>query len=240
MDGGVGVSTVTSVSNAPSSAAPSTRPARPPSQIVTAVEVLLVYSGILLYIWRWQITHPRAWTALLAAVLLSHVAHGDTVRELGLTASGLRSNAESVLPIIVALYLPLLLYGFESHALTLIMPGKKTLEWFLSYGLWAAFQQYLAQSYFHNRLMRVVASRHLSSLLVAIMFGAAHIPNPVLMVATTIGGLIFSEAFARHRNVWPLALAHTAGGFLIAAVAPPWLLHNMRVGPGYFYSGRRY
>jgi len=209
------------------------------SQVATALELLLVYSGILLYIWRWQTAHPRALMPLLAVVLLSHVAHRDTPRKLGLTTVGLRTNAESVLPLMAALYLPLLAYGFARHTLALVAPGAQILKWFTSYGLWAAFQQYLAQSYFHNRLMSVVRSRRLSSLLVGIMFGAAHIPNPVLMAATTIGGLIFSEAFARHRNIWPLALAHTAGAFLIAALAPASLIHNMRVGPGYFFYGAR-
>ena len=235
------VSTVPSVKEAPSTAAGSAppAPASPVSQVATALELLLVYSGILLYIWRWQTTHPRAWAPLLAVVLLSHVAHGDTAPKLGLTTVELRANAEAVLPVMAALYLPLFAYGFARHTLTLVAPGTQTLEWFTSYGLWAAFQQYLAQSYFHNRLMSVVRSRRLSSLLVAIMFGAAHIPNPVLMAATTIGGLIFSEAFARHRNIWPLALAHTAGAFLIAAVAPASLIHNMRVGPGYYFYRMR-
>ena len=235
------VSTVPSVSEAPSTAAGSAppAPASPVSQVATALELLLVYSGILLYIWRWQTTHPRAWAPLLAVVLLSHVAHGDTARKLGLTTVELRANAEAVLPLMAALYLPLFAYAFARHTLTLVAPGAQTLEWFTSYGLWAAFQQYLAQSYFHNRMMSVVRSRRLSSLLVGIMFGAAHIPNPVLMAATTIGGIIFSAAFARHRNIWPLALAHTAGAFLIAALAPASLIHNMRVGPGYFFYGAR-
>jgi membrane protease YdiL (CAAX protease family) len=71
------------------------------------------------------------------------------------------------------------------------------------------------------------------------MFGAAHIPSPILMVATTLGGFIFAEVFTRHRNIWPLALAQAVGGFLIGALSPPALIHNMRVGPGYFTYGLR-
>jgi membrane protease YdiL (CAAX protease family) len=108
-----------------------------------------------------------------------------------------------------------------------------------AYGVWCAFQQYLAQSYFHNRLMEVIRNRHLSSLLVGIIFGSAHIPNPILMVATTVAGVVFAEVFARHRNIWPIALAQTVGGLLIAAVSPASLIHNMRVGPGYLFYGLR-
>jgi membrane protease YdiL (CAAX protease family) len=109
----------------------------------------------------------------------------------------------------------------------------------LGYTSWCAFQQYLAQSYFHNRLMEAVRNRHLSSLLVGIIFGSAHIPNPILMVATTVAGFVFAEVFARHRNIWPIALAQAVGGLLLAAVSPASLMHNMRVGPGYLFYGLR-
>jgi membrane protease YdiL (CAAX protease family) len=131
------------------------------------------------------------------------------------------------------------IFGLASGRLAFVAPGKAALVYFLSYGLWCLAQQYLAQSYFHHRLMSIMANRHLSSLLVAVMFGAAHIPNPVLMIATTIAGFIFAEMFARHRNIWPLALAHVVGGFLAAALTPAALIHNMRVGPGYFFWGLR-
>src|SRR5712692_9343486 len=95
-------------------------PASPPSagprpslgQLATMLEVLAVYSGILLYIWRWQAAHPRAWMALLAVILLSHVAHRDTLRKLGLSLAELRSSAEFVLPVIALVYVPLAILGF--------------------------------------------------------------------------------------------------------------------------------
>ena len=40
------------------------------------------------------------------------------------------------------------------------------------------------------------------------------------MVATFIAGVVFAEVFARHRNIWPLALAQAVGGLLLAAVSP--------------------
>jgi len=206
-------------------------------RLAAALEVLLVYAGILLYIWRWQFTFPRAWVALLAFVLASHAAHRDSLQQLGLTLGGLRSSAQTILPLAVALFLPIAIYGLGSGKLLLAVPSTRTLISFAGYGLWSLFQQYLTQSYFHNRLMHFIDNRHLSSLVVALMFGGAHIPNPILMVATTVGSFILAEVFARHRNIYPLALAHTVGGFLIAALSPAALIHNMRVGPGYFFFG---
>ena len=151
----------------------------------------------------------------------------------------MRANAQMVLPIALAFYIPLLAFGFARHVLTLVPVNRHAAASLLGYGGWCAFQQYLAQSYFHNRLMEAVRSRHLSSLLVGIIFGSAHIPNPILMVATTLVGFVFAEIFARHRNIWPLALTQAVGGLLLAAVSPASLMHNMRVGPGYFFYGLR-
>jgi len=200
---------------------------------------MLVYAGIVAYIWRWQTTYPRSWMALWGIILLSHLVHHDTFRKLGLSLADMRANAQMVLPIALAFYVPLLVFGFARHSLKLVPVNRHAAASLLGYGMWCAFQQYLAQSYFHNRLMEAVRSPHLSSALVGIIFGSAHIPNPILMVATTVAGFIFAEIFARHRNIWPLALAQAVGGLLLAAVSPAWLMHNMRVGPGYLFYGLR-
>jgi hypothetical protein len=206
-------------------------------RLLTAAEAMVFFACVLLDIWRWQYTHPRVWILLLAAMLLTHIVHRDTPRTLGLGRLELRGSAAAVLPIALALYLPLLVFGLASGRLALLLPNRAALLYFTGYGAWCIGQQYLTQSYFHNRLLVVIRNPHLSSALVAVMFGAAHLPNPVLTAATALAGFIFSKVFARHRNIWPLALAQTVGGILIASVAPPSLIHNMRVGPGYWHWG---
>ncbi len=210
-----------------------------PARILTALEVALLYAGIMGYIWRWQYTHPHAWMALYAVILASHVLHRDTLVGLGLSWKELLPSARLALPLAIALCLLMLFYGFARHSLVLIPPTAQSLIPLLGYGGWCLFQQYLTQSYFHNRLMLIIRNRHLSSALIGIMFGATHIPNPILMIVTLIVGFIFAEIFARHRNIWPLALAQAVGGLLLAAVAPDALVHHMRVGPGYLFYGVR-
>lgn len=234
MNVGIPMSTITSVDEIKArSAAHSWLP------MYSALEVILVYAGIVSYIWRWQHIYPHFWMVLWGVILVSHFLHRDTFRRLGLSFAGMRANAEVVLPIALAFYVPLLIFGFARHALTFVPVNRHSVASFVGYGAWCAFQQYLTQSYFHNRLMEAVRNRHLSSLLVGIMFGSGHIPNPILMVATTVAGFVFAEVFARHRNIWPIALAQTVGGLLIAAVSPASLIHNMRVGPGYLFYGLR-
>ena len=212
---------------------------RRPLAIATSFEVALIFTGILAYIWRWQHTTPRVWMVLWALILLSHVLHRDSLSGLGLGRRSLRASAQLVLPLAILLFVPLLFYGFARHRLLFLHPTWQSLVALVGYGGWCAFQQYLTQSYFHNRLMLVIRNRHVSSALVGIMFSATHIPNLILMVATLVAGFVFAEVFARHRNIWPLALAQAVGGLLLATVAPDSLLHHMRVGPGYFFYGIR-
>jgi membrane protease YdiL (CAAX protease family) len=176
---------------------------------------------------------------LLALVLVSHVAHRDRPAAMGLTLDGLRASAQAVLPLALALFLPAVIYGFAHRDLLLLPPGGAVLTSFATYGVWCIFQQYLMQSYFHHRLMSVSDNRHLTSALVALMFGAAHLPNPILTVVTALGGFLLAEIFARHRNIFALAFAQTVGGFLVAALSPASLIHGMRVGPGYFFFDLR-
>ena len=213
--------------------------ARGPLAIATASEVALIFAGILAYIWRWQHTVPLAWIPLWALILVSHLLHHDTVRSLGLGRTSLRASAQWVLPLAIVLFLPLLIFGWAHHRLVALRPTWQSLLSLLGYGAWCAFQQYLTQSYFNNRLVLIVRNRHVSSVLIGIMFSATHIPNVILMVATLIAGIIFAEVFARYRNIWPLALAQAVGGLLLAAVAPDALMHHLRVGPGYFFYGIR-
>ncbi len=205
----------------------------------TAIEVLAVYAGILAYIWRWQYSHPLAWAGLAGAVVASHAVHRDPWGQLGLSLAELRASASMALPLFVILAVPLVVFALLKHLLVPEWPGPRAALYFVGYGTWCVIQQYLAQSYFYNRLEGTLENRHLSAALVALMFGGAHIPNPELMVVTTLGGFLFSEIFAMHRNILPLALVQTVGGALVGALSPAWLIHNMRVGPGYFFYGIR-
>jgi len=211
------------------------RPMRVAGAVLTASEVLAVYAGILLYIWCWQDTHPYLWIPLLAAVLFSHWVHHDTPKEMGLTGHEFWPCARLCLPVLAAVVLPAVVYGLWNHSSAARLESAHVWLSLGGYLLWCSFQQYLTQSYFHRRLMKIIRTPHLSSLVIATMFAGAHIPNPVLMAATFAGGLVFAEIFIRCPNIWPLAFVQAVAGFLIGVLSPSWIIHSMRVGPGYFF-----
>jgi hypothetical protein len=207
--------------------------------LVTAIEVLSIYAGILFYIWRWQHTHPYFWMVLLGMVMLSQLLYRDRLQDMGLTRHELGPCARVVFPLLVAIAIPAAIIALWQRDWVIVLPYRFDWLSFTAYIIWCFFQQYLMQSYFHRRLRTIIKTPHLSSLAVAIMFAGAHVPSPVLMVATLAGGLMLAEVFVRHPNVWPLALAQAIAGFLIAVLTPATLIHHMRVGPGYYFYNLR-
>ena len=122
-----------------------------PARTFTALEVALLYAGIMGYIWRWQYPYPHAWMALYAVILASHVLHRDTFVGLGLTLTELLASARLALPLAILLCLLMLFYGFARHRLLLIQPTAQSLIPLLGYGSWCLFQQYLTRARGTNR-----------------------------------------------------------------------------------------
>lgn len=100
--------------------------------------------------------------------------------------------------------------------------------------IWAFAQQFLAQSFFFLHFEYLLRSGRQAVLATALVFSAAHIPNPVLVPVTLVGGLIFSELFRRNRTLYMLAVAQALVALCLAISVPETVLHDMRVGIGYF------
>lgn len=100
--------------------------------------------------------------------------------------------------------------------------------------MWAFAQQFLAQSFFFLHFEYLLRSGRRAVAATALLFASAHIPNPVLVPVTLVGGLILSELFRRNRTLYALAVAHAAVALCLAISVPESVLHDMRVGIGYF------
>jgi len=115
---------------------------------------------------------------------------------------------------------------FRNHAL----------EWgFVAYIGWALVQQFILQDFFLARLLRLTRTRTVAVLSAGLMFAIAHVPNPVLVIATVVWGTVACTLFLRYRNLYVLALAHAILGMCIAVAVPNHLHHHMRVGLGYVH-----
>lgn len=219
------------------------RPLTP--RAVAAVEVLAVFAACQLFLWRFSQRYRRGWVLILALMLASMLVRRDSLEKLGLT---LRHAAGAARWMAVGLLLgaaPLLVFGARHGRIGLLLPDAQALVQFLAYFGWCALQQFALQSYLHNRLLDAAGPNanpagsglrpRWTSLALGLIFASLHLPNPVLTIATLLGGVAMGEVFVRYRNIWILALGQALIGTAILVALPDAWHHRLRVGPGYHW-----
>jgi len=196
------------------------------------VELAIAYALILLVIWT-----PRPWQKILwwvAAAAL--VAIASTSFE-GLQAMGLRRENffRSLWVVGVALLVAAVAVVLAVWLRTLHIPASPLLfiETYVGYIIWTFVQQLLLQCFFLSRLLRLIPNPKLAAGVAALIFAAAHLPNPILAPVTLLWGLAACLLFLRYRNLYTLAIAHAILGVTLAITVPGPVVHNMRVGLGY-------
>jgi hypothetical protein len=106
--------------------------------------------------------------------------------------------------------------------------GIDDMGWLL---VWGGAQQWLLQTTF-LREAQGRAGRH-GWLAAPLLFGALHLPNPFLTIATTTAAVGWCAIYRRHPNVVPLALSHAIGTWIILGVFDAATTGRLRVGYGY-------
>jgi len=204
------------------------------------MQVAAFFILLMLYIW-WIV--PRDFppltlgglTLLVVIAVGSSRLHGDGPLELGFRLDNLRRSAREVgtatlvaAPLIVAAG-AVAGGGLRLNPVPPLSP--------IGYPVWALVQQYALQGFVYRRLCNAWGRPGVAAAGAALLFGAAHYPNPVLMVSTTVGGFVWSSLYRSAPNLYTLALSHGWLGVLLMASFPPELLHELRVGPSYWNHG---
>jgi membrane protease YdiL (CAAX protease family) len=203
-----------------------------PSKRRDWMEIGVAYVLILAVEWT-----PRPWQRLLwlvaaAVVVFILIRSLDDWAALGLRVADFGRSLWIVGAALVVAAGAILIAA-KMHTL-LVVDGSWTLpETFGAYALWTGVQQFLLQGFFLLRLLRVMPRPWQAALAAALLFAAAHVPNPFLMPATLIWGFVACLLFLRYRNLYPLMMAHAILGITLAITVPGPVVHNMRVGLGY-------
>lgn len=195
-------------------------------------ELVVGYALILTVVWTKGRLQIVLFWASLAWIILASVLSGVNWRQMGLGLAGLRQS----------LWVPVAALAFAAAAMalaarlhTLHAPSSPSAFarrfWF--YCISALMQQFLLQVFVLLRMLPIVADSRKAVAASAVLFAAAHLPNPVLTPATLIWGATSCWLFLRYRNLYTLGVAHALLGICIAVAVPGAVSHNMRVGLGY-------
>jgi|SRR5579863_4390332 len=210
-----------------------TQPDLPPRSRARALtEIVVCYLLILIVIWTPRPWQRWLWWVAAASIVVCTCISFDGVRAMGLRpARPLRSAwvAGAALAIAAAA----IAIASALHTLV-VQPGPFAFtRAYYAYSIWAFAQQFLLQSFFLLRFLRVFAAPRSAALAAAGIFALAHLPNPVLTPITLIWGFAACFVFLRSRNLYTLGIAHAVFGITIALTVPGHVDHNMRVGYSY-------
>jgi hypothetical protein len=192
-------------------------------------EVLFVFGGVVAFIWRLQFTFPDFAIVLLVFIVATFFVHRDGFSDLGFGSGGLVGGMK-------ALALPTALIA-GVLIVTRVPDGFLTIDRLAGLGKyfsWCLLQQFVLQSFFANRLLLVMKDPRRAAWLNGAIFAAVHIPNPVLVPVTFLGGYLLTRVFFSNRNLLPLALSQAIIGSLLSVALPVAWHHGLRVGPGFY------
>lgn len=191
---------------------------------------------ILSYIWIWHKRFPGdgylvsfLYFALCGA---SHLRRGESARSLGLRLDNWRDAARQVrLPLAIGVGLPLAIgaalgsWHFKSAG------ALSGLPWHVA---WGTAQQYGLLCLLYRCSLEVLASTRGAALATASAFAVFHLPNPLLIGVTFLGGLVSCALYRRVPNVFVLGIAHSVISVALFSALPISITHSLHVGPGYF------
>lgn len=132
----------------------------------------------------------------------------DALVQWGFRLDNLREAALIPAVIFVFAALAFAAYAVAKHQFKFPL---HTLPLFLIYPLWGVIQQFLVLGILVGNLEKIGALRQRPIILVvvgALVFGAIHMPDPVLTAGTTMLALVYVPLFLKHRNVLPLGVVH--------------------------------
>ena len=215
-----------------------TRAARLHSDYLAVWEIVSVVSSFLIAEWvvlafvgssKLILAVPIA--LALALMLISHRERGETIREIGFRSDNFLSAARSLLLPTICAVLVIVAVAWMLNQSLISAPWRNR---FLLLPVWALAQQYALNGFINRRAQLVMGKGWHSVLVVAVIFGLLHLPNPLLSLLTFVGGLIWAFVYQRHPNLVALAISHSIISITLAlAVSSKWL-DSLRVGFKFF------
>jgi membrane protease YdiL (CAAX protease family) len=104
---------------------------------------------------------------------------------------------------------------------------------FAEYLVWAFLQQVGLQTFLTRRMQQVFRHPAAVAFASSVLFALIHLPNPLLMGFTLVGGMFWCLSFQKAPNLYALALSHAWLAVTALVCVPPAWMHQLRIGPDY-------
>ena len=211
---------------------------RPHSAQRDLLELAVGYGLILATVWTANPTQRILYWLAFAWIIATSWARRDGWTALGLGRKGLLQSLWIVGAAIILAAITVFI-AWRVHSLHRL--HGPTPIWLHGWGyiVWSLMQQFLLQSYFLLRFLRLLPGKAAPIIAATGIFALAHLPNPILTPITIVWGAISCLLFLRYRNIYALGVAHGIMGLCIAVTVPNSLHHHMRVGLGYLRYHQR-
>jgi membrane protease YdiL (CAAX protease family) len=149
-------------------------------------------------------------------VYFKYKANPVTLKEWGIQKRNFKPTFFFLLPFAVISMSGIGIYGYIAGTNVL---NRHILYILLLYPLWGLIQQFMVAGLISGKLKALENPRFTNYqiiLLTSLLFSLAHYPSGFLMIFTFMMQWIFTTAFLRWKNIWPLGLFHGwIGAFLL-------------------------
>lgn len=204
-------------------------------RLIPLTEAIAFSGYVCWYIWQLQEAAWYSWIVFPVWLIASFLLNRDTPRSIGWRSdnfwSATRLCSKILAPCTFAVVmLGLFLGGLHRSIVPLLEPRH-----FFGYMAFCLLQQVGLNSLVTNRLLASIGNPVRASLAAGLLFAMLHLPNPVLVPVTAIGGFLLAWLFAKERNILPLAIWQGILGALVWWAFPVAWHHAMRVGPGFYH-----
>jgi membrane protease YdiL (CAAX protease family) len=168
----------------------------------------------------------------IGLMVFSHHVRHESLHDIGFRFDNFVAAIRLlILPTVVAVIVILVLNWQLSSGNFSLRPIRP--RWLLA-PLWALFQQYGLQGFINRRAQLVVGAGWKSALLVGIIFSMLHLPSPLLVGLSLVGGFVWALIYQRQPNLFALALSHSIVSWTLSLTIPSHLTDLLRVGFRYF------
>ncbi|MBI4160741.1 MAG: hypothetical protein HY506_02425 [Candidatus Yanofskybacteria bacterium] len=192
-------------------------------------------------IWKskeFPVLHSKFILLVLILAVLSHIFFRERPSKIGFKPDSLKKCFSERMEQVIGLSGLLIFCGFYLGRL-----GGEFFErggfWFLvQYCIFGFAQQYVLNGFFVNRLSVFYGESGAKRIpfIAASAFSFLHFPNPLLCLATFIGGYFCAKIFLEYRNLYFLGLAHGLIGFFLFFAFPQWITASFATGIKFFYG----